>query len=199
MYLMINNYDSFVYNLVSYLKELGVGVKVISQREASLRAVKNLAPKAIIISPGPKSPEATGACLEIIAAFKGKIPILGVCLGHQTIAYALGANISKGKTPVHGKVTPISNSGKGIFQNLPKTYRVTRYHSLVVENEQLPGDLVIEARGEGNTIMALSHRRYPIYGVQFHPEAVLTEYGRELLQNFITITEEWWNKHDTDH
>ena len=147
----------------------------------------------IILSPGPKSPRDCGQCLEVLEQMAGLVPILGVCLGHQIIGYAWKAQVVKGKRPMHGKVTPIQTSQKRLFQKLPKQFQVTRYHSLVVSPESLPDCLEVDAKSDDGAIMALSHRSLPVYGVQFHPEAVLTEYGHELLNNFITLCEEWRN------
>lgn len=199
MYLMIDNYDSFVYNLVTYFQELNWNMTVKRHDAVTKKTVAAMNPAAIVISPGPKTPGETGACLDIINEFKGKIPILGVCLGHQTIAHAFGGLTRKGQKPVHGKVTPIVHNGTGLFTDLPSSYKVTRYHSLVVEETTLPQEIQVDAWGENGEIMAISHRLYPIYGVQFHPEAVLTQYGHELLINFQNITQEWWWRNDKDN
>lgn len=191
MYLMIDNYDSFVYNLVTYFRELGSEITVKRNDEISLDYVTRLKPQAIIISPGPKRPTEAGISEAIVQTFKDKTPILGVCLGHQVIAHAFGAVTRKGEKPVHGKVTPINHNGTGLFQGLPHRYQVTRYHSLTVEAGTLPAEIGIDAYDDNNTVMAISHKKYPLYGVQFHPEALLTEYGHELLANFRRITEEW--------
>lgn len=197
MYLMIDNYDSFVYNLKAYLDELHVDVKVIRNDKITVEEIyrmDNL--KGIIISPGPKSPQDSGICRQVVREFAGKIPILGVCLGHQIIGYEFGAVVEKGQKPMHGKVTKIFHDKKNLFVNIESPYLVTRYHSLVVNEKSLPNELVVEARSEDNAVMAISHKEYPVYGVQFHPEAVMTQYGHELLRNFINISEEWWKKHE---
>ena len=193
MFLMIDNYDSFVYNLVSYFLEENIDMEIIRNDLVDLKYIENLIKKGklegIIISPGPKSPKD-----EIIKQFYKKVPIFGVCLGHQIIGHVFGAEVKKGKSPVHGKVHKIKNSRKNIFKNLPKEFNVTRYHSLVVEKEKLLNDFNIEAETEDAVLMALSHKNYPLYGVQFHPEAVLTEYGHEILRNFLDLAKEWRDK-----
>lgn len=197
MYLMIDNYDSFVYNLKSYLDELNEEVKVIRNDEITIEQIlkiENL--KGIIISPGPKSPKDSGICLEVVRKFSGKVPILGVCLGHQIIGYEFGASIGKGSKPMHGKITKIFHNKSNLFRNLESPYKVTRYHSLVINEDTIPEELNVDARSEDNAIMAVSHKKYPVYGVQFHPEAVMTQYGHELLKNFINLSEEWWKKHE---
>ncbi len=192
MYLMINNYDSFVYNLVSYFVELGQTVKVVMNDEASVRDIEKIKGlKGIIVSPGPKGPEDSGIALEIVRRFKGKIPILGVCLGHQVIGYEFGASIEKGSKPMHGKVTGMVNNGQNLFRNLPEQYQVTRYHSLIIDSNTIPPDLAVDALSEDGVVMSVSNAEKAVYGVQFHPEAVLTEYGHELLMNYIKICEEW--------
>lgn len=185
MFLMIDNYDSFVYNLVQYLKEINEDVVVFRNDSLTIEDIYNLKPEGIIISPGPKSPKDSGIVLEVIEEFKGKIPILGVCLGHQAIGYAFKGNIIKGEKPVHGKVHYINHNNKGVFKDLKNPLKVTRYHSLIIEKESLPKDLEITATTEDGVIMGIKHKKYEIEGVQFHPEAYLTECGHALLQNFI--------------
>ncbi|WP_089610891.1 anthranilate synthase component II [Dehalobacterium formicoaceticum] len=192
MYLMIDNYDSFVYNLVSYFHELGEIVKVVKNDEITVPEIEEMKElKGIIISPGPKNPEDCGVSGEIVRAFTGKIPILGVCLGCQIIGYEHGASIEKGKRPMHGKVTGILHNGRNLFQNLPQRYQVTRYHSLVINENTVPSKLIIDAVAEDGAVMAVSNPANAIYGVQFHPEAVLTQFGHELLKNFIALSEEY--------
>lgn len=191
MYVMIDNYDSFVYNLASYFEELGHPIVVKRSGELSMGDIEALNPEGIVISPGPKTPEDAAYSVQIIRHFQNIIPILGVCLGHQVIGYTFGACVKKGVRPMHGKVTPITHNGEGVFAGLPKTYEVTRYHSLVVSEEGLPEELEVTARSEDGAVMGIRHRDMPIYGVQFHPEAVLSEYGHELLENFHKICEEW--------
>lgn len=202
MYLMVDNYDSFVYNLARYLEELGKTVEIVRNDRITLAKAETMllsgVLEGILISPGPKSPEDCGNCREIVSKMAGRVPILGVCLGHQIIGHVFGANVVKGKRPMHGKVTPIHTNEQGLFQGLPKTYNVTRYHSLVVSEENFPEVLQVDARTEDGVIMALSHREMPVYGVQFHPEAVLTEYGHELLDNFTKICMEWWNTYENN-
>lgn len=193
MYLMIDNYDSFVYNLAAYFEELGQEILVKRNDELSMEEIEALNPKGIVLSPGPKAPESAGESIKIVQTFSNKIPILGVCLGHQVIGYANGMAIVKGKRPMHGKVTPIHHNGKRMFRNLPDGFGVTRYHSLVVREEDLPQNLQIDARAEDGAIMAISRKDAPVYGIQFHPEAVLTQYGHEMLDNFNELCEEWWH------
>ncbi len=194
MYLMIDNYDSFVYNLSSYLEEMGEEILVKRNDQISLKEIEALSPRGIIISPGPKAPEDAGMSVEIVQKFSNRIPILGVCLGHQVIGRACGAKIVRGAKPMHGKVTPVRHTGKRIFQNLPNGFLVTRYHSLVISEDELPSNLEIDARAEDGAIMAISRKDAPVYGIQFHPEAVLTQYGHEMLGNFIYLCREWQEK-----
>lgn len=187
MILMIDNYDSFVYNLVQYLKTLGEEVRIYRNDDITIEQIRKLNPEVIIISPGPCTPKEAGISLEVLDKLKGEFPILGICLGHQSIGMAFGADIVKGEYPIHGKVFPITNDGKGVFTDLPSTFKVTRYHSLVVDPDTLPKQLEITAKTEDGAIMGLRHREYMIEGVQFHPEAVLTEYGHEMLANFLKL------------
>lgn len=195
MYVMIDNYDSFVYNLAIYLEELGRQVQVIRNDAITPEYLENLRTEGnlegIILSPGPKGPWDCGRCREILQQFAGKVPILGVCLGHQIIGYVFGAKVEKGKCPMHGKVSELTHRGENLFAGLPSPFRVTRYHSLVVQEESLPHELQVDARTDDGVVMAVSHRTMPIYGVQFHPEAVLTQYGHELLENFCHICEKF--------
>lgn len=185
MFLMIDNYDSFVFNLLRYFKELNEDIKIKRNDKITIEEIKRLNPEGIIISPGPKAPKDMKECLNIIEEFKGKIPILGVCLGHQCIGYSFGSKIKKGDFPVHGKVSKITHDGKGIFKGIKNNINVTRYHSLVVDRNSLGEDLEITALSDDGVVMGIRHKRYNIEGVQFHPEAVLTEYGHEMLKNFI--------------
>lgn len=193
MYVMIDNYDSFVYNLASYCRELGRDVLVLRNDEVDEERLKKLWKKGelegIIISPGPKRPEDSGASLSVLAYFEQKVPILGVCLGHQTIAYHYGAVIRKGNRPMHGKISPVYHDQTNLFQGIPRGFRVTRYHSLVVDRDHLPSCLTVCAVADDEEIMAICHKDYAVFGVQFHPEAVLTEYGHCLLENFMRICE----------
>lgn len=185
MFLMIDNYDSFVYNLVRYFEELGEEILVYRNDKISLKDIERLKPEGIIISPGPKSPEAAGICMEVVEKFKERIPILGICLGHQTIGKVFGGKIIRGSEPVHGKVFEIKHIGKYMFKNIVSPMKVTRYHSLIIERESLPQVLEVTSETEDGVIMGIRHKHYHIEGVQFHPEAELTEYGHEILKNFI--------------
>lgn len=183
MLLMIDNYDSFVYNLVRYFEELGEEVIVYKNDEITIEIINEINCDGIVISPGPKSPKEAGISLDIIDKFKGKTPILGICLGHQCIGEYFGLRVVKGEYPVHGKLSLINHDNSTLFKNIKNPLLVTRYHSLVVE-EKL-GDIEITAKTKDNVIMAIEHKIYPIFGVQFHPEAHLTEEGHGILKNFI--------------
>jgi anthranilate synthase/aminodeoxychorismate synthase-like glutamine amidotransferase len=185
MVLMLDNYDSFTYNLVQYLGELGVEVQVFRNDEISLDAVEALRPSHIVISPGPCTPNEAGITLALIERMSGKVPILGVCLGHQAIGQAFGGQVVRAKQVMHGKVSRIRHDGLGVFSQVQNDFQATRYHSLVVERESFPAELVITAEAEDGEIMGLRHRRLSVEGVQFHPEALLTEHGHKMLQNFI--------------
>ena len=186
---MIDNYDSFVYNLRAYFEEAGHEILVVENDGITIGQIRQMKPEGIIISPGPKTPKDAGISAEVIRKFAGEIPILGVCLGHQVLGYCCGATVKKGERPMHGKVTDITNMGTGVFEGLPKKFKVTRYHSLIVKENSIPADYHIDAVSEDGAVMGLSHKNLPLYGVQFHPEAVLTEYGHELLENFCRIAE----------
>ncbi|HSQ89063.1 aminodeoxychorismate/anthranilate synthase component II [Romboutsia sp.] len=185
MILMIDNYDSFVYNLVQYIGELGEDVLVKRNNEVSLKEIEELDPEIIVLSPGPCSPKEAGICIDVVNKFKGKKPILGICLGHQTIGHVFGGDVVKATKPVHGKVHSIKHNNKGVFKELNNPLNVTRYHSLVVDLESLPDDLEVTALTKENEIMGIRHKKYLIEGVQFHPEAILSEQGHEILRNFI--------------
>jgi len=185
MILMIDNYDSFTYNLVQYLGELGEDLKVIRNDKVTLGRIKRLRPKRIVISPGPGFPKDAGISNDVIREFAGKIPILGVCLGHQCIAEVFGGRIIKASKPMHGKISKIYHNGKDIFKGIPNPFEATRYHSLIVERKTLPSCLEITARTRKKEIMGLKHKKYPVYGVQFHPESILTDNGKKLLANFL--------------
>ncbi len=191
MFYLIDNYDSFVYNLYAYMLESGRDILVRRADEISFEELDRLywtgKLEGILISPGPKRPQDADVSNEILTRFEGKVPILGVCLGHQLMGWHYGAQVSHGKFPVHGKISRIAHTGEELFEGLPQNYKVTRYHSLVVQEEDLPSCLTVTARSEDGVIMGLKHREYPVYGIQFHPEAVLTEYGHELLENFCQI------------
>ena len=185
MVLMIDNYDSFTYNLVQYLGELGAEVKVHRNDEISVEAVARLQPAQIVISPGPCTPNEAGISLGAIRRFAGEIPILGVCLGHQAIGQAFGGRVVKAARVMHGKMSNIRHDGKGVFAGIPGGFAATRYHSLAVDRESLPACLEVSAQSEEGEIMGLRHRSLPVEGVQFHPEALLTEHGHAMLKNFL--------------
>jgi anthranilate synthase component II len=185
MLLMIDNYDSFTYNLVQYLGELGEDVRVFRNDEVTLDEVALLAPRAIVISPGPCTPKEAGISVSLIERFAGDIPILGVCLGHQAIGQAFGGRIVHAKNVMHGKTSPIHHEGEGVFAELPNPLTATRYHSLVIERESLPSCLEITAWTDDGEIMGVRHREKAVEGVQFHPESILTEAGHDLLRNFL--------------
>lgn len=185
MLLMLDNYDSFTYNLVQYLGELGQDVRVFRNDEITVDEVGHLNPRHIVISPGPCTPNEAGISVPLIHAFAGKIPILGVCLGHQSIGQAFGGRIVHAKQLMHGKTSPVSHHDVGVFKGLPNPFTATRYHSLVIERETCPDCLEVTAWTEDGEIMGVRHKTMPIEGVQFHPESILTEYGHELLNNFL--------------
>ena len=185
MLLMIDNYDSFTYNLVQYFSELGQEVVVERNDKISLKEIKNLNPEFLVLSPGPCTPNEAGISLEIVSNFKGKIPILGVCLGHQSIGQAFGGKITHAKTIMHGKTSDIHHTNKGVFKGLSNPCTATRYHSLVIERESLPECFEITAWTDDEEIMGIRHKELYIEGVQFHPESILSEYGHDLLRNFI--------------
>ena len=190
MLLMLDNYDSFTYNLVQYLQSLGAEVKVVRNDALTVDEIEKLAPERIVISPGPCTPNEAGVSLELIERLGRNTPILGVCLGHQSIGQAYGGEVIRAKTIMHGKTSRIRHEGKGVFAGLPDAYEATRYHSLVVDRTTLPDRLEITAwteleDGSFEEIMGLRHREFPVEGVQFHPESILTEYGHALLKNFL--------------
>jgi anthranilate synthase component 2 len=186
MLLMIDNYDSFTYNLVQYLGELGQQVKVVRNDELTVEEIERLAPERIVLSPGPCTPNEAGVSLDVIGRFAGKVPLLGVCLGHQAIGQAFGGRIVHAKTLMHGKVSSIHHAGKGVFAGLPSPYNATRYHSLAIERATCPPELEVTAWTDDGEIMGVRHRALAVEGVQFHPESILTEHGHELLRNFLT-------------
>jgi len=187
MILMIDNYDSFTYNLVQYLGELGVKVKVFRNDKISVASIKKLSPEKIVISPGPGRPENAGISCEVIRQFAGKIPILGVCLGHQAIGFTYGGKIIIAKKLMHGKTSLIYHNKKEIFRNIPNPFEATRYHSLLVERKSLPACLEVTAWTKEKEIMGVKHKKFPLWGVQFHPESILTKSGKDLLQNFLDL------------
>jgi anthranilate synthase component 2 len=192
MLLMIDNYDSFTYNLVQYFGELGEEVRVFRNDEITLQGITELRPQRLVLSPGPCSPAEAGICVSAIRHFVGKLPILGVCLGHQSIGAALGGNIIRAQRQMHGKASVISNDQQGVYRDLPREFSVIRYHSLAIERETLPAELEITSTSEDGEIMGVRHKGLvgsgaPLEGVQFHPESILTEHGHAMLKNFLTM------------
>ncbi|MDB3944723.1 aminodeoxychorismate/anthranilate synthase component II [Gammaproteobacteria bacterium] len=185
MLLMIDNYDSFTYNLVQYLGELGERVTVYRNDQITLNDVDALAPSHVVISPGPCTPNEAGISVDLVREYGASIPILGVCLGHQSIAQAYGGNIVRAPALMHGKTSMIEHQSEGIFNELPSPFQATRYHSLVVDESTLPECFVVTARADDGQIMGIAHRDDPVVGVQFHPESILTQYGHKLLHNFL--------------
>ncbi len=183
--LVIDNYDSFTYNLVQYLGELGAEVQVVRNDALSVEDALSLAPDRIVLSPGPCTPSEAGICVPLIRAVAGKVPLLGVCLGHQAIGAAFGGEIVRALRPMHGKTSLVRHTGQGVFRGLPNPLRVIRYHSLIIRRETLPAELEITAETDEGEIMGVRHRQYPIEGVQFHPESIMSEEGLELLKNFL--------------
>ncbi len=187
MFLLIDNYDSFTYNLFHFIGELGAEVEV--RRNDALSAQEALAmnPEGLVLSPGPCDPDQAGICLDLVAAAAGRLPILGVCLGHQSVGQSFGGKVVRAPAPMHGKLSQISHDGKGVFAGLPSPLTATRYHSLVVERDSLPDSLEITAQTADGVVMGLRHRELPIHGVQFHPESIASEHGHALLANFLKI------------
>jgi anthranilate synthase component 2 len=186
MLLLIDNYDSFTYNLVHFLGELGAQSEVVRNDKIGVDEIMRKKPKAIVLSPGPCTPNEAGVCLELIEKLGGKIPLLGVCLGHQAIGQAYGGKVIRAPEPLHGKLSTIRHSDKGVFKSLPERFQVTRYHSLIVERKSLPPELEVTAETEG-IIMGLQHKTHPVHGVQFHPESIASEHGHALLANFLSL------------
>lgn len=191
MILMIDNYDSFTYNLVHYLSELGEKVVVHRNDKITLEDIGRLNPDMIVVSPGPCTPKEAGISVDAIKEFAGRIPILGVCLGHQSVAYAYGGEIIRADRLLHGKTSEIYHDGKGIYKNIPDPFEATRYHSLLVKKESLPDCLEITAWTDQDEIMGIRHKEYMIEAVQFHPESILTKHGKDLLRNFVTLAKEY--------
>jgi anthranilate synthase component II len=185
MLLVIDNYDSFTYNLVQYFGELGQDVRVLRNDEIDVAGIAALKPARLVLSPGPCSPAEAGVCVEAIRHFAGKLPILGVCLGHQSIGAALGGRIVRAQTQMHGKASQIEHDGLGVYRGLPPRFSVIRYHSLVIERASLPADLQVTSTADDGEIMGVRHQALPIEGVQFHPESILSEHGHALLRNFL--------------
>lgn len=187
MLLMIDNYDSFTFNLVQYFGELGQDVRVYRNDEISISEIEKLKPDHICISPGPCSPKEAGISIEALKHFAGKVPMLGVCLGHQAIGEAFGGRVIRAKRVMHGKTDTVHSNRQGIFAGLPESFTVTRYHSLAIERSSIPSCLQITASTDDGEIMGVRHKEYPIEGVQFHPESILSEYGHDLLNNFLKM------------
>ncbi len=187
MILMIDNYDSFTYNLVQYLGILGADVKVRRNDQVTLEEIETMAPERLVISPGPGIPQTSGIIVPLIQRFYQQVPILGVCLGHQAVAVALGGKVVRAGRLMHGKVSEIHHDGQGVFHDVPDPFTATRYHSLAVEEESLPSSLQITARAEDGEIMGVRHKDYPVHGIQFHPESILTEEGMRILENFLNL------------
>ncbi len=187
MILLIDNYDSFTWNLVHYFGQLGAEVEVVRNDELTVSQVEQKAPRAIVLSPGPCDPDRAGICLELVSRLGPTRPILGVCLGHQTIGQVYGGHVVRAGAPMHGKVSTIRNFGTSVFRNLPERFDATRYHSLVVDRASLPNSLTITAETDDGTIMGVCHREHPVHGVQFHPESIATQHGHALLRNFLDL------------
>lgn len=188
MLLMIDNYDSFTYNLVQYFGELGEEIEVFRNDKISIPEIEKLNPETLVISPGPGTPKDAGISLDLIDYFKGKIPILGVCLGHQCIGEAFGGKIVSAPRLMHGKTSLIHHGGKGVFQGLSNPFEATRYHSLIIEKESIPGCLEINAWTDEQEIMGVKHKKFMVIGVQFHPESILTKEGKQFLKNFLNLS-----------
>lgn len=187
MLLLIDNYDSFTYNLVHFLGELGAECEVVRNDKITVDAAIEMAPQAIVLSPGPCTPNEAGICLELIEKAGSKIPLLGVCLGHQAIGQAYGGKVIRAPSAMHGKLSTIETDGKGLFANMPKRFEVTRYHSLIVERASLPATLEVTAETADGIIMGVQHRTLPVHGVQFHPESIASEHGHDILANFLRL------------
>jgi len=189
--LVIDNYDSFTYNLVQYLGELGENVMVRRNDEITLTEIAPLSPVAVVLSPGPGTPSDAGICKDLLVELGPTLPILGVCLGHQCLGEAFGGTVRRASRVMHGKVSRVTHAEQSVFRGIPSPFAATRYHSLVVDRENLPADLEVTAWTDDGTVMGLRHRQYPLAGVQFHPEAILTEHGHELLANFLQDARAW--------
>ena len=187
MLLMIDNYDSFTYNLVQYFGELGEDVRVFRNDEITVQGIAELQPQRLVVSPGPCSPAEAGICVEAIRHFMGRLPILGVCLGHQSIGAALGGRIVRAGQQMHGKASTLTTDQQGVFAGLPRQFSVIRYHSLAIERDSCPAELAVSATSEDGEIMGVRHRELPLEGVQFHPESILSEHGHAMLRNFLQV------------
>ena len=188
MYLLIDNYDSFTYNLFHFLGELGAEVEVRRNDRITPEEALDLHPRGIVLSPGPCDPDRAGICLALIAKAAGKVPLLGVCLGHQSLGQAFGGKVVRGPAPMHGKLSTMLHKGSGVFEGLPSPLTATRYHSLVVERDSLPDCLEVTAETEDGIVMGLQHKELPVHGVQFHPESIASEHGHALLGNFLRLS-----------
>ena len=188
MFLLIDNYDSFTYNLFHFLGELGAEVEVRRNDAVTVDQALALAPQGIVVSPGPCDPDRAGICLDLVAAAAGRLPILGVCLGHQAIGQAFGGRVMRAPVPMHGKLSQVRHDSTGVFADLPSPFSATRYHSLIIERDSLPDELEITAETEDGLIMGLQHRALPVHGVQFHPESIASEHGHALLGNFLRLS-----------
>jgi anthranilate synthase/aminodeoxychorismate synthase-like glutamine amidotransferase len=187
MLLLIDNYDSFTYNLFQYLSELGANVKVVRNDKATVEELDMMQPDMVVVSPGPSNPANAGVSIDAIRHFSGKVPVLGVCLGHQCIGEAFGGKVSGAGEIRHGKTSLIHHDGKGIFEGVPNPFEAVRYHSLAIEKERVPDDFIVTARTENGIIMGIRHKTLPIEGVQFHPESIMTKSGKQILQNFLNM------------
>lgn len=187
MIFVLDNYDSFTYNLVQYMGELGAEMTIRRNDELTVDEVESLAPERVLLSPGPCTPQEAGISIDLIQRFAGKVPILGICLGHQAIGAAFGGEVVRAPKLMHGKTSEVEHDGKTIFTGIDSPMTCTRYHSLIVSDQNLPGDLEVSARTADGTIMGLRHRQYPVEGVQFHPESVLTDDGKRLIKNFLEL------------
>lgn len=185
MLIIIDNYDSFTYNLVQYFGELNVAMKVFRNDQVTLEQLQELQPDYLVISPGPCTPKESGISPEVVRYFSGKVPLLGVCLGHQCIGEVFGGNVVRAPYPVHGKLATVHHNGQGLFQGIPEPFQAVRYHSLVVEEQTFPAVLEVTATTEDGLVMGLRHRQHPTYGLQFHPESIFTTVGKSLLANFL--------------
>jgi len=191
MIVLIDNYDSFAFNLVHYFGELGAEVEVHRNDKVTTSAIMAAKPEAIVLSPGPCTPKEAGICLDLIVAASSSVPILGVCLGHQAIGDAFGGKVVRAPLPVHGKLSEIRHRGTGVFRGINAPFKATRYHSLVVERDTIPAELTVTAETDDGLIMGLAHSRLPVHGVQFHPESIASEHGHLMLKNFLEIAEAW--------
>lgn len=196
MILILDNYDSFVFNLARYFEELGETIAVYRNDALACEDIARLSPDALLLSPGPGRPEDAGILVKAIRQFSGQIPVLGICLGHQAIGEAFGATVTRAKEPMHGRASQLHHDGTGIFRGLPSPFAIGRYHSLIVDPATIPQELEVTACSSKREIMALSHRTDPTYGLQFHPESILTEHGHQLLKNFLELSHGWHHRRD---